>query len=392
VALPRATEREAGLGTLVARMIWRYRRSPTRLFPLFLLILFAPACKPSRPQPAREANPAKLAAQFRHAMERGGGAQVWVKRAAPAARSQSASASLEVAATPPGYSSALAAVIEEAQRDKLDSKLTGGQARGGLRSAVLTISQGSQTLLEIHLQEVPRLRRAAIVIDDLGGDLTAARRFLGLGAPLAFSILPHLRYSRATAQDAHLAGCEVMLHLPMEPQPGARVGPGEGAILVGMSSSALRKTIQLDLESVPYVAGVNNHMGSRATEDAALMANVMKLLAERRLYFIDSRTTARSTALAAARSEHLPAFYRAVFLDDTTTVAYTLRQLEELRRVAEQEGVALAIGHPHLTTRTALAEFIPTLDHAGIELVPPSAIVRLPEAARLEPPAPPGSP
>jgi len=72
----------------------------------------------------------------------------------------------------------------------------------------------------------------------------------------------------------------------------------------------------------------------------------MKALANRRLYFIDSRTTGASVALKAARHERLPAFYRAVFLDDTETVSYTLGQLRKFRHTVEQEGVALAIGHP----------------------------------------------
>jgi len=136
---------------------------------------------------------------------------------------------------------------------------------------------------------------------------------------------------------------------------------------------------------IPHVAGVNNHMGSRATQDAALMAEVMRVLAEHRLYFVDSRTTAGSTALDVARRQGLPAFYRAVFLDDTETVPYTLGQLQELRRRVQQEGVALAIGHPHPTTIAALEKFLPELERSDIELVTPSQIVVLPEAASMHP-------
>jgi polysaccharide deacetylase 2 family uncharacterized protein YibQ len=176
-----------------------------------------------------------------------------------------------------------------------------------------------------------------------------------------------------------------MLHLPMEPEHSAHVSPGEGAILVGMSAAEVQRVVQNDLASVPYAMGVNNHMGSRATRDANLMANVMKVLADRRLYFIDSRTTAETTALDAARDQHLPAFYRAVFLDNTESLPYTLRQLREFRHTVEREGVALAIGHPHPTTIAALAQFLPELESADIQLVAPSQIVRLPEIAQLRP-------
>jgi hypothetical protein len=117
------------------------------------------------------------------------------------------------------------------------------------------------------------------------------------------------------------------------------------------------------------------------------MAEVMKTLAGRHLYFIDSRTTAASMALKEARLEHLPAFYRTVFLDDTESVPYTLDQLREFRHTVEQEGVALAIGHPHATTITALEEFLPEFERADIELVTPSQIVRLPEIATMHPTA-----
>ena len=51
------------------------------------------------------------------------------------------------------------------------------------------------------------------------------------------------------------------------------------------------------------------------------------------------------------------------------------------------QGGAIAIGHPHATTLAALGRFLPQLERDGIELVPASELVRLPETARLSPPA-----
>jgi polysaccharide deacetylase 2 family uncharacterized protein YibQ len=147
------------------------------------------------------------------------------------------------------------------------------------------------------------------------------------------------------------------------------------------------QVIREDLSSVPYAEGVNNHMGSRATADANLMAEVMKVLAARRLYFVDSRTTAETNALTEARRFGLPSFYRSVFLDDTETVAYTLEQLRTFRRTVQEHGVALAIGHPHPTTIAALVQFLPEFAQADIQLIPASQLVRLPEIVRLQPPS-----
>jgi hypothetical protein len=112
----------------------------------------------------------------------------------------------------------------------------------------------------------------------------------------------------------------------------------------------------------------------------------MRSLAGRHLYFVDSRTTAATVALETARHEGLPAFYRSVFLDDTKTVRYTLEQLRQFRRVLEEQGTALAIGHPYPTTIAALAKFLPQLEGDDVQLAPASRLVRLPEVAHLNPP------
>jgi polysaccharide deacetylase 2 family uncharacterized protein YibQ len=377
---PRASNFEFRFST------FQFRVSSFLLF-LLLLILAANACNRSHPQPAREADRRELAGRFKNAVMDAGGAQIWIKHPTAIHLGKSpAGMSLQVLATPEAYRAVQTAVHLEADKDKLELGFSVIALGGGRQLNILNITQHGQRVIQIQLREVDRLLRAAIVIDDMGRDLEAAHKLLALGYPLTFSVLPHLRYAQATAQEAHRRGHEVMLHLPMEPEPSAHASPGEGAILVGMNAAEVERVVQNDLASVPFVMGVNNHMGSRATKDAALMADVMKVLADHRLYFIDSRTTAASTALEAARRQSLPAFYRAVFLDNTETVPYTLGQLREFRQTVEREGVALAIGHPHATTIAALAKFLPELERADIELVAPSQIVRLPEIARLHPP------
>jgi polysaccharide deacetylase 2 family uncharacterized protein YibQ len=356
---------------------------------LLLLNLTTTACNWFHPQTPRESDRRELAVGFRNVVKDAGGAQVWIKHYAKASRRQSPETQMQVLATPAAYPGVLLALQQEADKENLDVTTSTINATGGLRAVTFNVTERGRRIIQIHLREVPRLLRAAIVIDDMGNDLEAAHKLLALNYPLTFSVLPHLRYTQITAQEAHRGGHEVMLHLPMEPESRTHASPGEGAILVGMSAAEVQRVMQNDLDAVPYVAGVNNHMGSRATRDAALMAHVMKALADHRLYFIDSRTTAESTALDEARRQGLPAFYRAVFLDDTETVAYTMGQLQQFRQRVEQDGMALAIGHPHPTTIAALAKFLPELERADIEMVAPSQIVRLPEVARLHPPVSP---
>ena len=353
---------------------------------LLILSLILAACNNIHPQRVKDADAGELSARLMNTVREAGGAGIWIKHTPSLTHERTLRAPIDALATPTAYRAVLAAVQAEARRDRLDLKTSTLAASGRGQGVNLLVARRGERIFHLHLREAPRLLRAAIVIDDMGHDIEPARKLLALEYPLTYSVLPHLRYTRMTALEVHRSGREVMLHLPMEPEPGAHVPPGEGAILLGMNAAQVERIVQNDLASVPYVAGVNNHMGSRATQDAALMADVMKVLAEHRLYFIDSRTTGSSKALEAARRQNLPAFYRAVFLDNTETVPYTLGQLRQFRENVEREGVAIAIGHPHPTTIAALARFLPELERADIELVAPSQIVRLPEVARLRPP------
>ena len=97
-------------------------------------------------------------------------------------------------------------------------------------------------------------------------------------APIAFAILPYTPHAREAARLLHAAGKEILLHLPMEPRSYPAENPGAGALFVDMDEGEIRRQIEADLAAVPYVSGVNNHMGSRFMEDEAGLAVVMEEL------------------------------------------------------------------------------------------------------------------
>ncbi len=356
---------------------------------ILLSVSFGGACKRSAPPRLREGERRQITLRFKEVIERAGGSGVWVKGfQSEAFPSERTDATIEVVAVPASFDTVISAIKRQSERERLDIQLQEPRSRAGVRAVEVRLLRRDEPVPPLagwRLREIPQLRRAAILIDDLGEDLKAARAGLELPYPLTFSILPYRRHSIETAQEAHRAGREVMLHLPMEPEPGSWFPTGGGGIQVGMPGDEVARIIQADLTSVPYAVGVNNHMGSRATTDVALMAAVSKFLNARRLYFVDSRTTAGSVALEVARRAGVPAFYRSVFLDDTVTTPYVIGQLRRFRHVVEDQGAALAIGHPHATTLAALAQFLPQLERDDIQLVPASQLVHLPEVARLSP-------
>ena len=221
--------------------------------------------------------------------------------------------------------------------------------------------------------------RLAIIIDDMGHDRASADQLFALPFPLTVSILPHLPLSAEVAEEAHRRGDQIMLHLPMEPEPG-NGGPDGVAqepieLRVGMSADQVSSTLAGMLETVPHAAGVNNHEGSRATADAPLMEELMPALRAHNLFFIDSRTTAATVAFTAAESSGVRAASRKVFLDDTQTKEAVVAQIELAARDAARDGSAIAIGHPHPATIAALAQEVPALESRGIRFVFASDLV-----------------
>jgi uncharacterized protein len=215
--------------------------------------------------------------------------------------------------------------------------------------------------------------RLAIIIDDLGSDRAAAEAVFALGYPLTISILPNHEHSAAIAEEAHRRGFQVMLHLPM--QSVANETPEVRELHPGMPAPEVAAMVDQFLQNVPDAAGVNNHQGSQATADAGLMDELMPVLRDRHLFYVDSRTTAATVAYDAAQDFGVRSAFRNVpFLDDVAQVAAVRKQLELSLRGARQKGEAVAIGHPHPATLQALREVLPQAQAHGVRLVPASEL------------------
>jgi polysaccharide deacetylase 2 family uncharacterized protein YibQ len=214
-----------------------------------------------------------------------------------------------------------------------------------------------------------------LIIDDLGYDRIAADAIFALPFPVTVSVIPHLPFSAEIAEEAFRRGDQVMLHLPMQPESD-ETKTEEIELRSGMSREQVEHTLEGMLETVPHARGVNNHEGSRATADPALMANLMQSLDTRGLYFIDSRTTAATVAYDTAEKFGVPAASRKIFLDDVPSRRAILAQLDAASSDARRDGFAIAIGHPHPETIRTLSEAVPKLESQGMRLVFASDVAR----------------
>jgi len=225
--------------------------------------------------------------------------------------------------------------------------------------------------------------KVAIIIDDIGNNLKIVKEIVSLKIPITISVLPHLPYSQQAAKLAHSNGLQVMLHQPLEPVNVNNYSLQKGEIISGMSAFQIKRILDNNIKSIPYIEGVNNHMGSKITKDASLMKIILTHLKKKNLFFIDSLTTNHSVAFRIAQELKLKSGRRDVFLDKAEMnnketgydFRYTVKMVKELLEIAKKKGKAIGIGHPFYETLKGLKKSLYLIKKSDIKLVNASEIV-----------------
>lgn len=214
-----------------------------------------------------------------------------------------------------------------------------------------------------------------MIIDDGGYNVDKIKGIMEAGRPLTLAILPNTPHARETALLAHQEGAEIMLHLPMEPKESDRFSLEKDTVLSGMDRNEIQAILQKGLKEIPHVRGVNNHMGSKATEDTRVMKALMEILKKEGLYYVDSHTSSRTVGPQAARRAGVAFGSNDRFIDPEKDLEAIKKAIRLAMKKAKQEGKAIAIGHPHPLTARAIREMIPEIEGAGIKLVFASEVV-----------------
>jgi len=209
----------------------------------------------------------------------------------------------------------------------------------------------------VYQYDVLKTHGIALVIDDVGYDLPALRRVLALRVPVAISIIPDTPHAKEAAEMAHKAGQVVMLHMPMEPEnPHYRERMDDSFLRGDMSEDTMKKMLLHSLGKVPYVRGMNNHMGSFLTSMPEPMAWVMQFCRDHQLFFVDSKTSPKSVASDIAASFGLTWGSRRIFLDNSVKEDDIKQAWLSAERCAKRQGGCIVIGHPHPETLNFLEQ------------------------------------
>lgn len=221
----------------------------------------------------------------------------------------------------------------------------------------------------------------AIVIDDFGEDRTGVAEMLDIPVPLTIAVLPGMEYSQEDANNAHLKGHEVILHLPMENQsamPASYYGP----VLIKNSFSCqeAKETFLSAYASIPHAVGVNIHMGTGVSQNKELLSAIMEEAKKQDAYFLDSKTTMGTKCALSAKETGVTFYERDFFLEPPGTPSYATAERELLKSAehAKTHGSAVAIGHigpvGRAETARAIAQNLEKIEAMGVKIVPLSQL------------------
>ena len=240
----------------------------------------------------------------------------------------------------------------------------------GIKGLLLILCLNSSSVLAAEQPVI------GIIIDDLGSDNSRHEKVVRLPGAISCSFLPLSRASYRLAKLAHSYNKEILLHLPMESVSNHPMGPG--GLSLDMTQQEFVWALQKGLASVPHVTGINNHMGSLLTQHPGHMVWLMKEMKRNgKLYFVDSRTTHASVAMAVAIEQGVPSLQRNIFLDHDADLKSIRKQFAKTITMAKKNGTALAIGHPYANTIKVLEEMLPKLDELGVRLVNVSELINI---------------
>lgn len=251
------------------------------------------------------------------------------------------------------------------------------EREGNQRVSLLFMCPGKIVTPPEEPKYVSSKNKVALIVDDMGYSLKDIRDIRDLGLNLTIAILPYSPWAKETAQIAQQNNLEVILHLPLESLNDHNANSlTKGLIHSRMSEKDILETLEADLAQIPFIRGVNNHMGSKITAERNIMSQVLARLKSGNLYFIDSITSGRSIAFKLAREMSVSSAYRHVFLDSEREETYIRRQLIQLLRLAQKQGMAVGICHPYDSTLKVLSDNLELFEQYNCETVFASQIVK----------------
>lgn len=232
--------------------------------------------------------------------------------------------------------------------------------------------------LKLELVKDYPVKRACLIVDDMGHYSNGFPVYLSLPMPVGMSFLPFYDTTPSQSRKAAKNGFEVMLHLPMEPNHRFYFR-SKYVVETDLEEEELRKRVQMNMKAIPDIVGFNNHQGSKATANEGVMDIVMQEASKfPGLFFVDSVTASNSWAYRKAREYNIPNRRRnSDFLDNQKSTKAVVGKIKGFIKHSLRTRIPrVAILHETKPSAKALASMIESFKEAGIELINPSELFK----------------
>jgi polysaccharide deacetylase 2 family uncharacterized protein YibQ len=230
---------------------------------------------------------------------------------------------------------------------------------------ILTSPKKATIVKQTKKYKTKKKPRLVIIIDDVT-TLSQIKKIKQIPYDVTMSFLPptsrHKKSSIITKNLKHY-----MIHLPLEAKN--RRYEEDNTLHIEDSYAKIEQRIRNLKKLYPRAKYINNHTGSKFTQNKNAMSKLIKALKHHNYFFVDSRTTAKTVARKYAKKYHLKYLTRNVFLDNKREKKYIIKQLKKSIKIAKKKGFAIAIGHPHNITLETLAQSKKMLNNLEIVFI-----------------------
>ncbi len=240
----------------------------------------------------------------------------------------------------------------------------------------VTAKRDDQWIWVDLLYSNPIIGTIVLVIDDFGYRMDeTTEKFLNIQTPMTYAVIPGNEFTKEVAGKLAAKGKEIIVHMPMEPY-SATTDDEKHVLKTDDAHGNWRKLLKSAWSEVPGAIGMNNHQGSKATENPELMRVVMDFVKSKNAFFVDSRTSSKTLGEKIAKKQGVPTVAKTLFLDDPEDEISIREKFEKLAEMAKHKDFILAIGHEKPVTLSILKEEIPKLQAQGFVFVPVSEVVK----------------
>ena len=215
---------------------------------------------------------------------------------------------------------------------------------------IVDINKSEEKIEKPKIKKINEKPKLAIIIDDISLS-SQLKTIKNLNLKITPSIFPPNKNFKNTPQLAQNLK-HFLIHLPLE---AFDYNDDLNTILTTQSYSEIDRQISNLRKNFPNAKFINNHTGSKFTNNKKAMDNLLKALKKYGFYFVDSRTFSDTKTQILAPKYGFKYIYRDIFLDNIDDIGEVRKQLKSAVLNAKKNGRAIAIGHPKASTFKALA-------------------------------------